>query len=73
METEHVSNKFEEHKNQWNKDIQVTELTDMISRLELNNKSVNLSKVSGIALAIKSKLTHEDPNSKKMEKSINHK
>lgn len=69
METEHVSNKFKEHKNQGNKDIQVTELTDMIIQLELNNKSVNPSKVSGIALAIKSKLTHEDPNSKKWKRA----
>ena len=33
----------------------------MISQLELNNESVNPTKAYGIAPAIKSKVTYEDP------------
>ena len=62
IDTENVSNKFEEQKDKENKERQVNELTDMISQLELNNESVNPTKASGIAPAIKSKVTYEDPD-----------
>ena len=43
VDTENVSDEFEEQKDKENKDIQVNELTNMISQLELNNESVNPS------------------------------
>ena len=43
VDTENVSDEFEEQKDKENKDIQVNELTNMISWLELNNESVNPS------------------------------
>ena len=65
VDTENVSNEFEEQKDKENKDGQVNELTDTNCRLELNNQSVNptkTTKASGIALIIKSKVTYEDPD-----------
>ena len=56
-DTENVSNEFEEQKNKENKDRQVNELTDMISQLELNNKSVNPIKAFSIVPVITSKVT----------------
>ena len=49
-DTENVSNEFEEQKNKENKN----ELTDMISQLELNNKSVNPTKAFSIVPVITS-------------------
>ena len=40
----------------------------MISKLELNNESVNPTKASGITPAIKSKLTYKDPHSKEWKR-----
>ena len=58
------------NKDKENKDRQVNELTDLISQLELNNESVNPTKVSGIAPAIKSKVTYEDPGSNKSKRAL---
>ena len=51
VNTENVSNKFEEQKYKENKYMKVNELIDMISQLERNNESVNPTKASGIAPA----------------------
>ena len=55
VDTENASNNFEEQKDKENKDWHVFGVTDMISQLELNNKSDNLTNTSGITPAIKSK------------------
>ena len=70
VDTENVSNKFEEQKDKENKERQVNELTDMISQLELNNESVNPTKASGIVPAIKSKVTYEDPDSREWKRTL---
>ena len=44
-------------KDQGNNDIQLNELTQMIGQLQLNHESVNPTKSSGIAPAIKSNVT----------------
>ena len=44
-------------KDQGNNDVQVNVLIDMIGQLQLTNESVNPTKASGIAPAIKSKVT----------------
>ena len=51
VNTENVSNEFEEQKYKESKYMQVNELIDMMSRLELNNESVNPNKASGKAPA----------------------
>ena len=61
VDTENASNEFEEQKHKENKERQVNKLVDLISQLELNNESVNPTKAYGIAPAIKSKVTYEDP------------
>ena len=70
VDTENVSNKFEEQKDKESKERQVNELTDMISQLELNNESVNPTKASGIVPAIKSKVTYEDPDSREWKRTL---
>ena len=65
VDTQNVSTEFEEQKDKENKDRQAKELTDMISQLKLNNESVNPTKASRIAPAIKTKVTYEDPDPKK--------
>ena len=55
VDTENASSNFEEQKDKENKDWHVFGVTDMISQLELNNKSDNLTNTSGITPAIKSK------------------
>ena len=62
VDTQNVSNEFEEQKDKENKDRQAKELTDMISQLKLNNESVIPTKASRIAPAIKTKVTYEDPD-----------
>ena len=59
VDTENVSNESEEQKDKENKDRQVNELIDLISQLDLNNESVNPTKVSGIAPSIKSKARNQ--------------
>ena len=59
VDTENVSNQFEEQKDKENKDRQVNELIDLISQLDLNNESVNPTKVSGIVPSIKSKARNQ--------------
>ena len=45
VDTENVSNGFEEQKDKEKKDSGFNELTDIIIQLELNNESVNPTKV----------------------------
>ena len=73
VDTENVSNEFEEQRVKENKDGQVNDLTDTNSRLELNNESINPTKTTkafGIALTIKSKVTYEDPDLKKRKRAL---
>ena len=67
VDTENVSNEFEE-----NKDRQVNEPTDTVSSVNKNftMKVLILLKPLGTVPAIKSKVTYQDPDSKEWKKAL---
>ena len=72
VDTENVSNEFEEQKYKENKDRQVNEPTDTVSSVNKNltMKVLILLKPLGTVPAIKSKVTYQDPDSKEWKKAL---
>ena len=72
VDTENVSNEFEEQKYKENKDRQVNEPTDTVSSVNKNltMKVLILLKPLGTAPAIKNKVTYQVPDSKEWKKAL---
>ena len=70
LDTKNVSNEFEEQKDKENKDRQANELTDIISQIKFYNGSVNPTKASGVAPALKSKVSYMDIDSKEWKRAL---
>ena len=70
LDTKNVSNEFEEQKDKENKQRQVNELTDIISQIKFYNGSVNPTKASGVAPALKRKVSYKDIDSKEWKRAL---